>query len=195
MTAEQVGAYVALTRADQARDAGDAETVRRAYVEALGLYVSIRDADPRWHPDVVRYRLSYCANELEKLGRPAAEGPVPPPSAAPEEEVMTAAVPPVVEEPPLVEEPPPAAPPLPEPVVQPAVVAVDVVSLEHAAKAEERVAKLEEHNAALRETIDLQAAEMARVRALKKELREAKSELRKTKKELEACRESVPKQP
>lgn len=95
MTREQVAAYVALTKADRARDKGENGAAIAAYEEALGKYATIKKQDPRWHPDVVQYRLAYCANELEKLKRAVA----PPPVAKPE---------PVVEK-----EPPP--PPAPDP--------------------------------------------------------------------------------
>ncbi len=95
LTREQVAAYVALTKADRAREKGETGAAIAAYEEALGKYATIKKQDPRWHPDVVQYRLAYCANELEKLKRAVA----PPPVAKPE---------PVVEK-----EPPP--PPAPDP--------------------------------------------------------------------------------
>lgn len=77
LTREQVAAYVALTKADRARERGETNAALAAYEEALGKYAAIKKQDPRWHPDVVQYRLAYCANELEKLKRPAAPVPAP----------------------------------------------------------------------------------------------------------------------
>ena len=107
LTRDPVAAYVALTKADRARDRGESGAALAAYEEALAKYVSIKKQDPRWHPDIVQYRMAYCANELEKLRRPAA-----PPAAA----AVTAAVPVVQEnlQPWLAEKPPVPAPVLPD---------------------------------------------------------------------------------
>jgi DNA repair exonuclease SbcCD ATPase subunit len=77
LTRDQVAAYVALTKADRARDRGDAVAAQAAYEDALAKYTAIKERDPRWHPDVVHYRVSYCLQQLDRLKTP-------PPPAAPE---------------------------------------------------------------------------------------------------------------
>jgi hypothetical protein len=81
LTREQVLAYVALTKADRARDRGEALPALAAYEEALTKYSAIKQRDPRWHPDVVQYRIQYCLQELDKL-KTAKTPAAPPPAAA-----------------------------------------------------------------------------------------------------------------
>ena len=84
LTREQVAAYVALTRGDRARQRNEPLVALAAYQEALAKYKQIRERDPRWHPDVVGYRIQYCEQELAKLARPEPVEPAaPPPAVAP----------------------------------------------------------------------------------------------------------------
>jgi len=93
LTRDQVAAYVALTKADRARDRGETVAAQAAYEDALAKYTAIKERDPRWHPDVVHYRVSYCLQQLERLKSPP---PAPAPAPAPAEPGpdVPAAVPP-----------------------------------------------------------------------------------------------------
>lgn len=78
LTRDQVAAYVALTKADRARERGDLVAAEAAYEDALAKYTAIKERDPRWHPDVVGYRMNYCVQQLKRL-----EEPAPSPESAP----------------------------------------------------------------------------------------------------------------
>ncbi|HMP74798.1 MAG TPA: hypothetical protein PKE12_00740 [Kiritimatiellia bacterium] len=80
LSQDQVAAYVAVVKADLARDAGSVAEARRHYQEAADLYTAIAKKDPAWHPDIVEFRLSYCQSQLEAL-RGRAEGVRPPDTA------------------------------------------------------------------------------------------------------------------
>ena len=82
LTRDQVAAYVALTKADRARDRGETVAAQAAYEDALAKYTAIKERDPRWHPDVVQYRVSYCLQQLDRLKSPP---PAPAPEQAPPE--------------------------------------------------------------------------------------------------------------
>ena len=66
---DQLDAYVAMIQADRARDKGDYKTAVQGYREALLRYRNLSQANPSWHPDIVEYRLTYCANEIEAILR------------------------------------------------------------------------------------------------------------------------------
>lgn len=91
LTRDQVAAYVALTKADRARDRGETVAAQAAYEDALAKYTAIKERDPRWHPDVVHYRVSYCLQQLERLKSPP---PTPAPAPAEPGPDVPAAVPP-----------------------------------------------------------------------------------------------------
>ncbi|MCS6771956.1 MAG: hypothetical protein NZ740_08020 [Kiritimatiellae bacterium] len=63
----QTAAYVALVRADMARDEGSYTEARSLYQRALELYQTISEKDPAWHPDIVEFRKAYCRSQLEAL--------------------------------------------------------------------------------------------------------------------------------
>lgn len=69
LTQDHVAAYVAVVKADQARDAGQKDAAIKLYRDAMQKYQSIARQYPDWHPDVVQYRLSYCENEVSALQR------------------------------------------------------------------------------------------------------------------------------
>lgn len=75
--AEQIDAYVALIQADQARDRGNWKTAIQQYREAMKQYALLVERNPNWNPEIVQFRLSYCANEvqaiLKKTGKSEAE--------------------------------------------------------------------------------------------------------------------------
>ena len=84
LTQDQVAAYVAVVKADHARDRGALDEAQRLYRDAVEKYRAIAKKYPDWHPDVVQYRLSYCENELAALSsRPDGEKPATPESPAP----------------------------------------------------------------------------------------------------------------
>ncbi len=82
LSQDQVAAYVTLVKADRARNKGDVSAAAAGYREAQQAFQAIARKDPRWQPDVVKYRLAYCENELEKLTRQASGTMTPSPSPA-----------------------------------------------------------------------------------------------------------------
>jgi tetratricopeptide (TPR) repeat protein len=62
-------AYAAMTQADESRDNEDWAGAISGYRDALGLYRRLASSRPDWEPEAVRYRISYCANQIEKIGR------------------------------------------------------------------------------------------------------------------------------
>ena len=62
-------AYAAMTHADESRDNEDWAGAISGYRDALGLYRRLAASRPEWEPEAVRYRISYCANQIEKIGR------------------------------------------------------------------------------------------------------------------------------
>ena len=81
LSQDQIAAYVAVVKADLARDGGAIAEARKRYQEALDLYVAIAKNDPNWHPDIVQFRIAYCRSQLEAL-RGRAEGERPPEGAS-----------------------------------------------------------------------------------------------------------------
>lgn len=63
----QVDAYTAVIHGDQARDRGDGKKAVRYYRDAESFYKSLSVDYPQWHPDIVRYRLTYCENEIASI--------------------------------------------------------------------------------------------------------------------------------
>ena len=68
-SAAATAAYAAMTQADESRDSEDWAGAISGYRDALGLYRRIAVSQPDWEPDTVRYRIGYCANQIEKIGR------------------------------------------------------------------------------------------------------------------------------
>lgn len=62
-------AYTYLTKADEARDSGDNKEAIELYRTALMDYVKLSKKYPEWQPGVVRFRITYCDNQLESLMR------------------------------------------------------------------------------------------------------------------------------
>lgn len=83
LTPDQVSAYVSLVKADQARDRGALDEALQGYREAQARYGAIARKDPRWHPELVQYRLSYCTEEIAALERSEEAPPPPAPAATP----------------------------------------------------------------------------------------------------------------
>ncbi|MFH0909845.1 MAG: hypothetical protein V1929_13880 [bacterium] len=73
----QLDAYTAVVHGDQARDRGDWKNAVRSYRDAATFYKRLAADAPQWHPDIVQYRLTYCANEIAAIagrsGRTEAE--------------------------------------------------------------------------------------------------------------------------
>lgn len=83
-------AYVAVAKADTALDGGDYPAAIDLYSEALALYSDMASQFPTFKPSLVRYRNTYCQNQIAEAqaranGRtsepPAAHAPVEAPSA------------------------------------------------------------------------------------------------------------------
>lgn len=62
-------AYAAMVQADESRDSEDWAGAISGYRDALGLYRRLAASQPDWESETVRYRISYCANQIEKIGR------------------------------------------------------------------------------------------------------------------------------
>lgn len=62
-------AYAAMAQADESRDNEDWVGAISAYRDALGLYRRLAASRPDWESETVRYRINYCANQIEKIGR------------------------------------------------------------------------------------------------------------------------------
>ena len=88
-------AYAAMSQADEARDNEDWAGAISGYRDALGLYRRLAASRPDWEPETVRYRISYCATQIEKIGRTTGQSAAelvtnsmsPQVSAAPESDV------------------------------------------------------------------------------------------------------------
>jgi len=60
-------AYNILQRADELRDKQQSGAAVRLYMEALDNYTRLTKEFPDWEPSVVRFRITYCDNQLESL--------------------------------------------------------------------------------------------------------------------------------
>ena len=72
---ELTEAYVTLTRADRLREKEDLAGARETYQEALKLYQRLLHVYPGQQGDIVQYRISYCANQIEALRGQKAPAP------------------------------------------------------------------------------------------------------------------------
>ena len=63
--AEAAEAYIALVQADMARDNQEWAKAMDAYRSAIDRYRQLARKNPDWEPDIVKYRLAYCANQVE----------------------------------------------------------------------------------------------------------------------------------
>lgn len=67
-------AYVLLTGADEARDRGEQDVAIAFYSQAGKRYAKLATGYPDWTPEVVKFRITYCSNQLEALRAMAGEG-------------------------------------------------------------------------------------------------------------------------
>ena len=65
--AEFQNAYLLLTQADKTRDSQHFSLAIELYRRALDAYIKFADRHPDWQPGVVRFRLTYCDNQLKAL--------------------------------------------------------------------------------------------------------------------------------
>ena len=63
----QTDAYLAMARADAARDAGETAAAAAGYRDALDQYQALREKYPDRQGDIVAYRIRYCSRELNAL--------------------------------------------------------------------------------------------------------------------------------
>lgn len=69
------GALWLLQQADAARDEGKTDDAVEAYRSTLEIYESMARQFPRWERDLVRFRATYCREQLEALTGLAAPSP------------------------------------------------------------------------------------------------------------------------
>jgi tetratricopeptide (TPR) repeat protein len=62
-------AYAAMLQADQAREIQDWAGAIAGYRDALRRYRLLVSSHPDWEPETVRYRIAYCAGQIEAIGR------------------------------------------------------------------------------------------------------------------------------
>ncbi len=62
-------AYDVLIKADGARDRHEFQTATEQYQQAAELYRALSQTAPGWEPDVIKYRLSYCADQIQTIKR------------------------------------------------------------------------------------------------------------------------------
>jgi tetratricopeptide (TPR) repeat protein len=62
-------AYAAMLQADQARENEDWTGAIAGYRDALRQYRLLASSCPDWEPETVRYRITYCANQIKAIGR------------------------------------------------------------------------------------------------------------------------------
>jgi tetratricopeptide (TPR) repeat protein len=60
-------AYVLLSNADEARDGSRYSISIALYRKALDAYIELAEKYPDWQPAVVRFRLTYCDNQLKAI--------------------------------------------------------------------------------------------------------------------------------
>ena len=70
----EAAAYAVLVKADEARDHHEFQDAVDHYKNASELYQAVSQAAPDWEPDVMQYRLSYCADQIQSIGRQMAAG-------------------------------------------------------------------------------------------------------------------------
>ncbi len=82
----QTEAYVHLVNADQSLDAGQLDDAVRQYQAAREFYNRLAMEFPSWEPRIVRYRVTYCDNQIADINRrrETASTPAPPPMLFPE---------------------------------------------------------------------------------------------------------------
>jgi len=67
-------AYQTLIKADEFRDKADWSKAAALYQDALQTYQSLGRKYPDWQPGVVRFRISYCTNQIAAIVRRFEEG-------------------------------------------------------------------------------------------------------------------------
>src|SRR5262245_9713026 len=67
MPKEQLEAYKIMVQADQSRARGSFTEALQGYREAELNYRLVAKNRPDWHPEIVQYRMTYCANQIEAM--------------------------------------------------------------------------------------------------------------------------------
>ena len=80
-------------KGDNARDGGNTGEAALAYREAMTAYQKLANKYPDWQPGVMKFRITYCSNQLEALTKKTAGGTLPPPEAAEQRVPETPATP------------------------------------------------------------------------------------------------------
>ena len=77
-------AYRTLTEADGARDQRRYDEALKLYHDAMAAYAQLTREHPKWQPEVVRFRLVYCNNQVEAMrNRLEAPGTIQPKNGSP----------------------------------------------------------------------------------------------------------------
>lgn len=71
---EEAAAYAVLVKADEARDRHEFQAASDHYKKASDLYQALSQTAPGWEPDVIQYRLVYCADQIQSIKRQLAAG-------------------------------------------------------------------------------------------------------------------------
>jgi len=64
---EHIEAYVKSIKAEQAEQDGDLDASLSLYKESLQLYQGVSEQFPQWRPDIVQYRITQTANQIERI--------------------------------------------------------------------------------------------------------------------------------
>jgi dynactin complex subunit len=66
---EHIEAYVESIKAEQAEKQGDLKAALLLYENSLHQYQHVSSRYPQWRPDIVKYRITWTANQVERLKR------------------------------------------------------------------------------------------------------------------------------
>ncbi len=83
------GSYSSMVQGDLHRDGGDREKALEAYRKALSGFITASEQHPEIDPEVVKFRIAYCDNQIETLMKEFGINGSRPPSTPEERDAMT----------------------------------------------------------------------------------------------------------
>ncbi len=83
------GSYSAMVQGDLHRDGGDQEKALESYRKALSGFITASEQHPELDPEVVKFRIAYCDNQIETLMKESGVNGSRPPATPEERDVMT----------------------------------------------------------------------------------------------------------